>query len=76
MKPWHDTPMHACTDGTTGPVTPFQSHPSVGKVEHLRCCACGDDWLEQDARIVAHAWWSAGAYKGSESVEYTSKGES
>lgn len=74
IKPWHDTPMHACKDGTQGPIAPFLDRPVANPVcppNMLRCCACGEDWLEQAPLVVAHAWWSAGAYEGKEAAGET-----
>jgi hypothetical protein len=68
-KPWHDTPLHACADGKQGPVTPQLNRPVANPrypANALRCCACGERWHEADQLIVAHAWWSVGAYEGKE----------
>lgn len=60
-KPWHMAP--AC-DGCGGPITPACDHPNGPRPAHLRCCACGRDWIEDDLSVITRAWWSAGAYEG------------
>lgn len=61
-KPWHDTELCECG----GPITPVQSDSPdlVRDVHHVFCCACGEDWHEDDVQKLVRIWWSYGAYEG------------
>lgn len=53
MKPWHDTPIHDCNDGSKGPVV---EHPSG-----FICGACGQSVTLTEAeaercRAADRAW--------------------
>jgi len=65
-SPWHDTDRHDCNDGTKGPVVPVSTNrpQGTGNVWHLKCAACGEDWIETDPTKMARAWFSAGAWDG------------
>ncbi len=66
-KPWHDAPLcHACK---TGPMTPVSDHPTHGEPGNLRCCACGVRETTTQPVRIAQAWWSAGAYVGTQRAE-------
>ena len=60
-KPWHMAPT---CDDCCGPITPADDLPRGNRPGHMRCCACGRDWLDDDLSVITRAWWSAGAYEG------------
>jgi hypothetical protein len=67
QKPWHDT--ETCPECALPVVVPFYSVPPRdvppgGSVRHVRCAACGKDWIEDDDAKLARIWWSQGAEDG------------
>jgi len=70
-KPWHDAPACPCCGLRV--VVPYSSHPPHKlrpyRVAWLRCAACGHDWDEHDATVIAQAWWSQGAEDGRRQAE-------
>lgn len=67
VEPWHDTIMHDCRWGSgRGPVVPVtQERPHEAKAPmHVKCAACGEDWLETDVVRLLRIWWSKGAWDG------------
>lgn len=73
MKPWHDTVLHTCDDGTPGPVVPWsESGPWLcppDRIRHVKCAACGAMWTEESDAKLAIVWWSSGAYEGMEAKD-------
>lgn len=65
-KPWHDTPLHTCGQ----PITPERIWQGGGGARptdtddpsQMHCLGCGEVWTETDPMVIAHAWWSAGAW--------------
>ncbi len=71
-RPWHDTPLHVCASSAArGPIVPFStSRPqNAPNVRHVKCAACGDDWIEYDDAQLARIWWSSGAWTGHQDTE-------
>lgn len=60
----HDTVLHDCGGGRRGPVTPVDTRRphEASQPDHVRCAACGDDWIEMDPGRLAWVWWSRGAW--------------
>ncbi len=73
LAPWHDTPT--CINGVSpenpsgacgGPLVPVsQERPlNAANPAHVKCAACGHDYVETNPRMLAAIWWSAGAWSG------------
>lgn len=71
LKPWHDTELHACPDGTSGLVIPAWTGPPhiTGAHRHVKCAMCGEDWIEEDTAKLARIWWSCGAWDGIQEMQ-------
>ena len=52
-----------CPECAATVATPFWTEDSTEEPDRLFCPACGHRWVEADARAVAQAWRSLGAYE-------------
>ncbi len=72
LHPQHDAPM--CAHCQCQTVTPMALYGSLlafrcDDMREMVCVACGHTYREEGDARVARAWWSAGAYAGSEATK-------